>query len=77
MSEKIHVYFDGEKLVRVALKVFRLLLKKTKGAPEAYAVLLILKSCFEVEFGLKENEFQPIIEAFEQSFPKMSLDDVN
>ena len=64
VSEKNHIYFHTEKLARVGLKVFRLLRKKTKGPAEAYAVLLILKSCFEGEFGLKENEFQPLIEAF-------------
>jgi len=77
VSEKIHINFDMEKLVRVALKFFRFLRKRTKGPAEAYAVLLILKSCFEGELGLKENKFQPIIEAFEESFPKVSLDDIN
>ncbi|MDH5634648.1 MAG: hypothetical protein OEY30_02355 [Candidatus Bathyarchaeota archaeon] len=77
MSEKIHLYFEGKKLARAALKFFRFLLKRTKGPAEAYAVLLVLKSCFEGELGLKESDFQSIIEAFEESFPKVSLDDVD
>ena len=76
VSEKIHIYFHMQKLVRVSLKVFRLLRKKTKGPAEAYAVLLVLKSCFEEEFGLKENEFQPVIGAFEESLPRGSPNDV-
>jgi hypothetical protein len=64
MTKKVDVHLDPEKLSRVAMKVFRLLVKKTRTSYEAYAVLLVLKSCFEDEIGLKETEFKSVVDDF-------------
>jgi len=67
MAKKIDVYFDAEKLARVAVKNFRLLVKKTRNPCEAYAVLLILKKSFELEYGLIEAEFKPVVDGLSDS----------
>lgn len=67
MTKKVDVCLDLEKLSRVARKMFLLLVKKTRSPCESYAAIVIVKLCFEDEYGLKESEFLPIVEAFRES----------
>jgi len=67
-KKRIDVYLDGDKLARIASKIFNLLVKKTRTPYEAYAALLVIKKAMESEFGIKEFEFDPVIESLDNMF---------
>ena len=45
--------------------MFHFLKCKTKNPCEAYAVLLLLKTALEEEYGFKEEWFKPLLDKFE------------
>ena len=77
MPEEIRVALDPRKLARVAKKSFLFLKRKSKCPVEAYAALLIVKVCLELEFGFTESGFRSVVGSFIGSQPEVSADDMH
>jgi hypothetical protein len=65
------IEIDFDKIVRVGQKINELLVKRTKGSPEAYAVLRFLCIYYEQDLGI---QFQPEFEEALKSLVKRSLE---
>jgi hypothetical protein len=65
------IELDFDKLARVGSKVNELLVKRTRGSVEAYAVLRFLCVYYEMDLGIA---FQPEFEAELRRVVKQSLE---
>ena len=65
------IEIDFDKIVRVGQKINELLVKRTKGSAEAYAVLRFLCLYYEQDLGI---EFQPEFEAALKDLVKRSIE---
>ena len=65
------IEIDFDKIVRVGQKVNELLVKRTKGSAEAYAVLRFLCIYYEQDLGI---EFQPDFEEALKGLIKKKLE---
>ena len=64
ITKKNDACLNLDKISRTSLKMFHFLKRKTKSPCEAYAVLLLLKTAFEEEYGFKEEGFKPLLDEF-------------
>ncbi len=81
MSEKRHssgeIEVDFERLARVGSKINELLVRKTKGAVEAYAVLRFLSVYYERSLGIAfEHGFETELKIFVERSMKRNDQDV-
>jgi len=65
------IEIDFDKIVRVGQKINDLLVKRTKGSPEAYAVLRFLCIYYEQDLGI---QFQPEFEEALKDLVKKSME---
>ena len=65
IQRKNNLCLNLDKVSRISIKMFHFLKCKTKNPCEAYAVLLLLKTALEEEYGFKEEWFKPLLDKFE------------
>jgi hypothetical protein len=65
------IEIDFDKIVRLGQKINDLLVKRTKGSPEAYAVLRFLCIYYEQDLGI---QFQPEFEEALKDLVKKSME---